>query len=90
MCLCILYNAFLLQADLAKSSFKRIKTLRHPNILTYLDGLEVMTCIIKKICPLEFLSCLKFFCSLSIFILNSFISDREGAICGNRSSDTIR
>ncbi|KAL4238493.1 N-terminal kinase-like protein [Mactra antiquata] len=28
------------QASLAKASFKRIKTLRHPNILTFLDGIE--------------------------------------------------
>ncbi|XP_060575730.1 N-terminal kinase-like protein [Ruditapes philippinarum] len=28
------------QTALARSSFKRIKTLRHPNILTFLDGIE--------------------------------------------------
>ncbi|OWA55147.1 hypothetical protein BV898_19534, partial [Hypsibius exemplaris] len=25
----------------AKSSMKRLKTMRHPNILTFVDGLEV-------------------------------------------------
>lgn len=34
------------QTQLAKAAFKRIKTLRHPNILAYVDGLEVF---IKKI-----------------------------------------
>ena len=29
------------QVQTAKSSLKRIKTLRHPNILTFLDGVEV-------------------------------------------------
>ena len=29
------------QVQVAKASFKRLKTLRHPNILTYVDGLEV-------------------------------------------------
>lgn len=29
------------QTQLAKSAFKRMKTLRHPNILAYVDGLEV-------------------------------------------------
>ncbi|XP_037531733.1 N-terminal kinase-like protein [Nematolebias whitei] len=28
------------QTQLAKAAFKRMKTLRHPNILTYVDGLE--------------------------------------------------
>ncbi|XP_051929904.1 N-terminal kinase-like protein isoform X2 [Hippocampus zosterae] len=28
------------QAQLAKAAFKRMKTLRHPNILAYVDGLE--------------------------------------------------
>ena len=30
-----------LQTQLAKAAFKRMKTLRHPNILAYVDGLEV-------------------------------------------------
>lgn len=29
------------QSQLAKAAFKRMKTLRHPNILAYVDGLEV-------------------------------------------------
>lgn len=29
------------QLDVARSSVKRLKTLRHPSILTYLDSLEV-------------------------------------------------
>lgn len=29
------------QTQAAKSAFKRLKTLRHPNILSYIDGLEV-------------------------------------------------
>lgn len=31
------------QTQLAKAAFKRMKTLRHPNILAYVDGLEVST-----------------------------------------------
>lgn len=31
------------QTQLAKAAFKRTKTLRHPNILSYVDGLEVRT-----------------------------------------------
>lgn len=31
------------QTQLAKAAFKRMKTLRHPNILAYVDGLEVRT-----------------------------------------------
>lgn len=30
------------QTQLAKAAFKRMKTLRHPNILAYVDGLEVL------------------------------------------------
>lgn len=33
------------QTQLAKAAFKRTKTLRHPNILSYVDGLEVRTYI---------------------------------------------
>lgn len=29
------------QVELAKQAIKRLKTLRHPNILTYIDSLEV-------------------------------------------------
>lgn len=29
------------ETQLAKAAFKRMKTLRHPNILAYVDGLEV-------------------------------------------------
>jgi len=29
------------QFDVAKAAVKRLKTLRHPSILTYLDSLEV-------------------------------------------------
>lgn len=29
------------QTQVAKAAFKRLKTLRHPNILSYIDGLEV-------------------------------------------------
>ena len=29
------------QVELAKLTVKRLKTLRHPNILTFLDSLEV-------------------------------------------------
>ena len=32
------------QTQLAKAAFKRMKTLRHPNILAYVDGLEVGVC----------------------------------------------
>lgn len=28
---------------MAKGAFKRIKTLRHPNIVSFLDGVEVCT-----------------------------------------------
>lgn len=30
------------QIELAKAALKRLKTLRHPNILTYIDSLEVI------------------------------------------------
>lgn len=30
------------QTQVAKAAFKRLKTLRHPNILAYIDGLEVL------------------------------------------------
>ncbi|XP_074648786.1 N-terminal kinase-like protein [Tubulanus polymorphus] len=42
--------------NVAKQSFKRIKTLRHPNILTYLDGLEtekVLYIVTEVVIPLE-------------------------------------
>ena len=32
---------FISQVEVAKASMKRLKTLRHPNITTFLDGLEV-------------------------------------------------
>lgn len=35
------------QTQLAKAAFKRLKTLRHPNILAYVDGLEVRSGNIK-------------------------------------------
>ncbi|XP_064622073.1 N-terminal kinase-like protein [Lineus longissimus] len=44
------------QIQLAKASFKRIKTLRHPNILTFLDGLEsekCTYCVTEPVTPLE-------------------------------------
>ena len=34
-------NASESQIQLARGAFKRIKTLRHPNVLTFLDGIEV-------------------------------------------------
>ena len=37
------------QTQLAKAAFKRMKTLRHPNILAYVDGLEVCVwCILPS------------------------------------------
>lgn len=30
------------QTQAAKAAFKRLKTLRHPNILAFIDGLEVL------------------------------------------------
>ncbi|XP_038620016.1 N-terminal kinase-like protein [Tachyglossus aculeatus] len=33
------------QTLLAKAAFKRLKTLRHPNILAYIDGLETDKCL---------------------------------------------
>uniref|UniRef100_A0A5F8GRG5 N-terminal kinase-like protein n=2 Tax=Monodelphis domestica TaxID=13616 RepID=A0A5F8GRG5_MONDO len=33
------------QTLVAKAAFKRLKTLRHPNILAYLDGLETDKCL---------------------------------------------
>ncbi|XP_013417259.1 N-terminal kinase-like protein isoform X2 [Lingula anatina] len=44
------------QVQLAKASFKRIKTLRHPNILTFMDGIEtdkVIYVVTEHIVPLE-------------------------------------
>ncbi|XP_012393554.1 N-terminal kinase-like protein isoform X2 [Orcinus orca] len=33
------------QTQVAKAAFKRLKTLRHPNILAYIDGLETDRCL---------------------------------------------
>nr|XP_006136658.1 N-terminal kinase-like protein [Pelodiscus sinensis] len=33
------------QTQVAKAAFKRFKTLRHPNILSYIDGLETEKCL---------------------------------------------
>ncbi|XP_060108608.1 N-terminal kinase-like protein isoform X2 [Heteronotia binoei] len=33
------------QTQLAKAAFKHLKTLRHPNILSYIDGLETEKCL---------------------------------------------
>ncbi|XP_068832269.1 N-terminal kinase-like protein isoform X10 [Capricornis sumatraensis] len=33
------------QTQVAKAAFKRLKTLRHPNILAYIDGLETDKCL---------------------------------------------
>ncbi|XP_063464639.1 N-terminal kinase-like protein isoform X12 [Pan paniscus] len=33
------------QTQVAKAAFKRFKTLRHPNILAYIDGLETEKCL---------------------------------------------
>ncbi|XP_078001167.1 N-terminal kinase-like protein [Glandiceps talaboti] len=44
------------QTQTAKTAFKRIKTLRHPNILMYLDGLEtenLLYIVTEKVEPLE-------------------------------------
>lgn len=38
------------QTQLAKAAFKRMKTLRHPNILAYVDGLEVRVCVFVCVC----------------------------------------
>lgn len=40
------------QTQLAKAAFKRMKTLRHPNILAYVDGLEV--CVSVCLCVCDF------------------------------------
>lgn len=40
------------QTQLAKAAFKRMKTLRHPNILAYVDGLEVSVFLCELICSL--------------------------------------
>ncbi|XP_006818698.1 N-terminal kinase-like protein [Saccoglossus kowalevskii] len=44
------------QTQTAKTAFKRIKTLRHPNILMYIDGLETeeaLYIVTEKVQPLE-------------------------------------
>ncbi|KAJ8308508.1 hypothetical protein KUTeg_013382 [Tegillarca granosa] len=44
------------QVQLAKAAFKRIKTLRHPNILTFVDGVEtdkVIYIATEPVVPLE-------------------------------------
>ncbi|KAK3778636.1 hypothetical protein RRG08_016613 [Elysia crispata] len=49
-------NASETQIQTAKSSLKRIKTLRHPNILTFLDGIEtdkVIYFATEPVVPLE-------------------------------------
>ncbi|CAB1337540.1 unnamed protein product [Coregonus sp. 'balchen'] len=38
------------QTQLAKAAFKRMKTLRHPNILAYVDGLEVCVGVFHPRC----------------------------------------
>lgn len=35
----------LIQIQLARSAHLRLKTLRHPNILRYIDGIEVSVCV---------------------------------------------
>ncbi|KAK4030348.1 hypothetical protein OUZ56_023349 [Daphnia magna] len=45
------------QTELAKSALKRLKTLRHPNILTYIDSLETEKClylVTEYVEPLQF------------------------------------
>ncbi|KAI9559706.1 hypothetical protein GHT06_013711 [Daphnia sinensis] len=45
------------QIELAKSALKRLKTLRHPNILTYVDSLETEKClylVTEYVEPLQF------------------------------------
>ena len=45
------------QMELAKSALKRLKTLRHPNILTYVDSLETEKClylVTEFVEPLQF------------------------------------
>jgi hypothetical protein len=39
------------QTQVAKAAFKRLKTLRHPNILAYIDGLEVPPAILPISAP---------------------------------------
>lgn len=51
--------------DVAKSSVKRLKTLRHPNILTFLDSLEVFSC----------------FHDVSLNMLNIFLSYEQTERC---------
>uniref|UniRef100_A0A8D0HPF0 Protein kinase domain-containing protein n=1 Tax=Sphenodon punctatus TaxID=8508 RepID=A0A8D0HPF0_SPHPU len=44
------------QTQVAKSAFKRLKTLRHPNILSYIDGLETEKClyvVTEPVTPLD-------------------------------------
>ncbi|KAK2145585.1 hypothetical protein LSH36_670g00043 [Paralvinella palmiformis] len=44
------------QISVAKASMKRLKTLRHPNILTFIDGLEsdkVLYVVTEPVIPLE-------------------------------------
>jgi hypothetical protein len=48
------------QLDIAKTAVKRLKTLRHPSILTYLDSLEV-----RRQSSLSWCNCL-------LFIVNSY------------------
>lgn len=42
------------QTQVAKAAFKRLKTLRHPNILAYIDGLEVPAARAAPSLPLAF------------------------------------
>lgn len=42
------------QTQVAKAAFKRLKTLRHPNILAYIDGLEVPAAQSASSLPLTF------------------------------------
>ena len=39
------FYKFILQTKQAQSAHLRLKTLRHPNILRYIDGIEVMSSV---------------------------------------------
>lgn len=46
--LVVYFERFFFQVKLAKSALKRLKTLRHPNVVTYVDSLEVRNAIFNR------------------------------------------
>lgn len=59
------------QTQLAKAAFKRMKTLRHPNILAYVDGLEVCDLYVFRLCLPQMFGCVTY-----AFYVHALCSER--------------